>query len=308
VLFYASWNRKSTVLLHELEIAAEHFADPTDTSESMPQFSGAAHPRPPVQFGVVHGPHYKAFSKAIGVKSFPELRVYVRGHRNYHVYTGHDFTHVEITAFLENIRATDHRKASSFNRDLLKKSGPDAPLLNPRPGMVHDLTLEEFHRYRNSTGLLLFVMFYAPWCSSCKASDPTMQTVAEYFRADNSVMIARLDCDIYRLFCVETMNIDGYPTWYTFHKPSVAKEGERYSRGRHFTDIQAYLDNANRFRHIEGLAEMKEKIDKYKGMSQDQLPTDISELGGIFSEIGSHMKEKPEKIRDRQKRRKRNGQ
>jgi thiol-disulfide isomerase/thioredoxin len=280
VLFYASWHRRSVHLLREMEAVAERFR-----SEGVDG----------IRFAALHGPHYKDVCRRERIKSFPSLRVLVRGLVDKpHIYTGHLFNSDELYAFILGVFTTDKRQAAEEAEERRQEALKIPAVVNPTPGRVLQLTPDTYQSYRNSTNVLLFVLFYAPWCQHCKGPQETVKAVADYFHRDKTVIIGKLDCDAYAAFCTDTLNLDGYPTFMTVPKPSMAKSGSVYKGGHDAVDIYQHLDKQNQYFEAEGMEDIKKQFEKIRDMPRDQLPTDLSELGGVFAQFKQHNKDTDE--------------
>lgn len=299
VLFYATWHAKSVQLMRTMEEVAEMFAQweegHTETREA-----GDARPLDAVvRFGAMHGPHYKSFCRELGIRTFPILRVIVRGHvSNHHTYTGHSFSSKELHEFIQTVVTTDNRRAAKAYEEKVQESLKVPVVVNPAPGTVLELSVADYLKFRNSTNILLFVLFYAPWCQHCKGPQQTLKAVADYFSLDRTVVIGKLDCEVNSTFCVETLNLDGYPTFLTVPKPSMAKPGSIYRGGHDVVDIYQHLDIQNQYFEAEGMDEVRKQFEKIRNTPREELPEDLSELGGMFAQFKPKKKddEGPKKI------------
>lgn len=273
VLFYATWHSHSVRLLQVLEGVAEQIQQADEFNST-------------VRFGAVHGPHWKQLCRGAKVQTFPTLRVYVRGLLNHpHVYTGHDYSQEEVYKFVYLVASTDKRRALREYQEKKAEESKPQKLWNPTPGKVIQVDPDAFAMYRNSTNILMLVLFYAPWCEMCKGTHSTLVGVADYFAGDKSVVIAKMDCDLHAIFCVEKMNIEGYPTFFTIPKPRMGKAGVKYDGGWDVTDLTQHLDMQNRMFEHEGLDEVREQFERLKDLPRDQWPSELSELGGMFANM-----------------------
>lgn len=291
VVFYATWHSHSVEVFQKVENVARRFMEARDVSSL-------------VRFGALHGPHYKELCRHERVNGFPLVRVVVRGlTKQPHVYTGYHFTEDELFAFVQRIAATDKRQAAEATQRRTDAAAKVPKLVNPTPGRVLALDATSFAMYRNSTNILLFALFYAPWCQHCKEPLETLKGVADYFKRDKTIVIAKVDCENDAAFCVEAMNIEGYPTFFTVPKPSMGKEGAKYDGGYDVVDICQHLDKQNQFFDAEGMDEIRQQFEKLRDTPRDQMPQDLSELGGIFSQFKKKGEDEKPKVIGRNGRR-----
>jgi len=85
----------------------------------------------------------------------------------------------------------------------------------------------------------VLVEFYAPWCGHCKKLAPDYEVVANAFAGEDSVVVAKIDCDASKEKC-SAYDVSGYPTIKWFPKDN--KAGEKYESAR---DVDAFITFIN---------------------------------------------------------------
>jgi thioredoxin-like negative regulator of GroEL len=280
LLFYTLWSRKSLQFISDFSDAADDFIGQDD-----------------IAFGIVNCANHKKLCKHARVTHFPHMRIVVRGNVDYfHAYSSYHESTREIIDFIGHIKLTDRRRAAREKKHAEEEAAKPVPMFHPTPGVPFEMDPETFVNYTSSTQLLVMVMFYAPWCESCKSMHDILLDVADYFTLDRKVSIGKIDCDRYLTFCIEK-GIQGYPTLMTYAKPIIAKGGSIYDGERNSADIKNYLDLQNFYTHSDQLTEIKAQFDKFSKMSESERPLDPSEMGGIFGTFaGMKPSDKPEKI------------
>jgi len=89
---------------------------------------------------------------------------------------------------------------------------PDTLTETSKEGNV--LILSE-NTFDSSANGLLFVKFYAPWCGHCKRLAPTWSELADNFKDEEGVNIAKVDCTVEKKLCSKH-KVSGYPTLLIF--------------------------------------------------------------------------------------------
>ncbi|EFJ34965.1 hypothetical protein SELMODRAFT_142613 [Selaginella moellendorffii] len=140
------------------------------------------------------------------------------------------------------VETIESSKLSSFVDDYLAgklkpwvKSEP-VPEKNDEPVKVvvrntlNDLVIE--------SGKDVLLEFYAPWCGHCKKLAPTLDEVAEHFKDDPKVVIAKLDATANDIED-ETFDVQGFPTLYLY---TGAKQAVKYEGDRSKEDLISFVD------------------------------------------------------------------
>jgi len=133
----------------------------------------------------------------------------------------------------ENIRAF----IKSFKSGELKphlKSDPVPEDWNANPVKV--LVGKNFAEVALDTGKDVFVEFYAPWCGHCKKLAPIWDELAEKYKDNDKLVIAKLDATTNE---VENVKIKGFPTLKLFK--SGNNEVVDYKGGRTLEDFVKFL-------------------------------------------------------------------
>merc|ERR1712066_242712 len=97
------------------------------------------------------------------------------------------------------------------------------------------ITEEEVPTFRISAGDDM-VKFYAPWCGHCKKLAPIWEELAEKYKDNDKIVIAKLDATTNE---VENVKIRGFPTLKLFK--SGNNEVVDYSGGRTLEDFVKFL-------------------------------------------------------------------
>jgi len=107
---------------------------------------------------------------------------------------------------------------------------------------VVDLTPDNFYEVVDGSKNTL-VEFYAPWCGHCKHLAPEYEILADAFKGESSVTIAKVDADAHRDIG-GAFGVTGFPTIKFFAKGSSAKDskGEDYSGGRTADDMINFIN------------------------------------------------------------------
>ena len=106
-----------------------------------------------------------------------------------------------------------------------------APGAAAQRGLLREVDKEELKRlfYGES---VLFVKFYAPWCSHCKKVQPVLEEVAQQaYKEQLPVDLVKMNCEEKenRQTC-KSFGVEGFPTM----KLTLGREQEKYTGGRDF--------------------------------------------------------------------------
>ncbi|NXV75763.1 PDIA2 isomerase, partial [Atlantisia rogersi] len=85
----------------------------------------------------------------------------------------------------------------------------------------------------------VFVKFYAPWCSHCKAMEAAWEELGERYKDHEDIVIAELDATANEL---ENITINGFPTLHYFPAGSGRKMVE-YKHARDVETFSKFLEN-----------------------------------------------------------------
>ncbi|CAI5483716.1 unnamed protein product [Closterium sp. Yama58-4] len=121
---------------------------------------------------------------------------------------------------------------------------------------VVDLTPATFDAVALDPTKHVLVEFYAPWCGHCKQLAPVYEQVAEAFRLESNVVIAKVDADQHQQL-KDRFAISGFPTLKWFPAGSGAEEGgqegEQYSGERGLMQLVRFVnERASTSRTIKG--------------------------------------------------------
>jgi len=87
----------------------------------------------------------------------------------------------------------------------------------------------------------VFVEFYAPWCGHCKRLAPIWDELAEKFKDDKDIVIAKMDSTANE---VEAVKVQSFPTLKFFPKDS--EEVIDYNGGRTLDDLTKFLKSGGK--------------------------------------------------------------
>ena len=105
----------------------------------------------------------------------------------------------------------------------------------------------------------VFVEFYAPWCGHCKQLAPIWDELAEKFKDQSDIVIAKMDSTVNE---VEEVKIQGFPTLKYFPKDS--DDVVDYSGGRDFDSLVKFVESG-------GKTQTSETEDQVRGWSRVEV-------------------------------------
>lgn len=152
----------------------------------------------------------------------------------------------------------------------------------------------------------VFVEFYAPWCGHCKRLAPHWETLAEAFKDEPSVVIAKVDATVEKEM-PKKYKVSGYPTLLFF--PAGSSEPIPYQGARTPEALVDFVnEQAGTARSVEGgvnpefglLAELTAALDEVKCTAADGAQACFDQLaaavdkatqdaGGAFSDFSAKL-------------------
>jgi len=172
-----------------------------------------------------------AVCQKYGVKGYPTLKWFDKGSKE-----------------------PDDYDAGRIAYDLVKfvnKKDTNARLrIAKAPSNVVDLDSSNFDRIVKDANKDVLVEFYAPWCGHCKKLVPDYEKLANAFRSEKHVVIAKVDADAHKDVGTK-YGVQGFPTIKFF--PRDNKDGEDYNGGRDADSFVNFInDKSKTHRSITG--------------------------------------------------------
>jgi len=108
----------------------------------------------------------------------------------------------------------------------------------PADGTV-ELTMDNFVEVVTDSKKHVVVEFYAPWCGDCKKFAPIYDEVAEHYKGDDSVLLAKLDAEAHAVFA-KMYKVSSFPTVKLFAKKD--KKGLEFTGDRTVEALKSFVE------------------------------------------------------------------
>ncbi|KAK9474938.1 thioredoxin-like protein [Dipodascopsis tothii] len=207
VEFYATWCGHCKNLAPVFEELADNFSSKKDQ----------------IQIAKIDGDKYRSVAKKYDIKGFPMLKLF-------------DGKSAEAEDYVGG------RNLEGFTQFIVDKTGitPKKPKAVPSDVvMLKDTTFEDVV-LKSDAGVL--VAFTASWCGHCKKMAPAYETLANVFKNDKDVVIAKMDAtDPASKQTPPQYGVGSYPTIKWFAKGAKDAPVE-YEQGRSVEDFVAYVN------------------------------------------------------------------
>lgn len=109
---------------------------------------------------------------------------------------------------------------------------------------VQELTPATFDKVVMDAEKDVLVAFVAPWCGHCKRLHGDYDALAEVYRNDKSVVIARVNADEHRVLG-QRFGVSGFPTLKLFRRGTADKEAEDFEGERSLDALLKYVGALN---------------------------------------------------------------
>jgi len=182
---------------------------------------GASFEGKDVVIGKVDADAHKELGSRFDVHGYPTLKWFPKGSTTPEEYNG-------------------GRDLESLSAFVTEKSGARSKTKKAAASNVVVLDSHNFDKIVKDSSKDVLVEFYAPWCGHCKRLAPDYEIVANAFAGEDSVVVAKIDCDAQKETC-GAYDVSGYPTLKFF--PKNNKDGEKYEGARDVDAFVTYLNN-----------------------------------------------------------------
>ena len=105
-----------------------------------------------------------------------------------------------------------------------------------REGLIQ-MDEASFNKHK-AMGKRMLVKYYTPWCGHCKRLAPTYQQLADKMIDNEDVIIAEVECEANKDFCV-ARGVRGYPTMMLYN--GNTDEGIKYKGPRTVEHIEKFI-------------------------------------------------------------------
>ncbi|TIA90668.1 hypothetical protein E3P99_01453 [Wallemia hederae] len=136
-----------------------------------------------------------------------------------------------------------------FSNGKIEPSVKSAPIPTEQPDAVYTLVADNFDDIVYDNKKDVFVEFYAPWCGHCKRLAPEWEALAESYKDDESLTIAKLDATANDIPPSTKFSITSFPTLKM--QPAGTKEWIDYEGDRSPEDLREFIKN-NRGTNVSG--------------------------------------------------------
>lgn len=277
IFFYANWDVQAKELRQVYRDAADKMTHDHVSGLVMGMIDVGKHPE---------------IARSTGVKGIPTLLLYQFGttpRRYAGAYHKDYFTVESIIEFAQAESSTHRVKLGAIRDAKAEKERTHYDFPHPEPGKVVELNSRNFNRVIRDPTKTAFVMYYASWCDICKNTMPDVEKLAEYFKGDGYVVIARMEVDDNQDWLEQNgLNLEGVPTFYLYPRGRKDKQkGWSYIGDRDFESMSVYV-NANNRKTEEDIDDFHRSIIKNQP-SQKSLPEYMQ--GKVFTEKDAMPKE-----------------
>merc|ERR1711908_6821 len=112
--------------------------------------------------------------------------------------------------------------------------GEDAPASS-----VVELTMDNFVEIVTDSKKHVLVYFHTPWCGDCKEFGPVYEKIAEHYKDDEAVVVAKLDAEAHAVFA-KMYKVTSYPTLKVF--PKKEKKGIEFTGDKTEMAVKEFVE------------------------------------------------------------------
>lgn len=161
-----------------------------------------------------------------------------------------------------------------------------------------ELTPENF--FAETDGKTVFLKFFAPWCGHCKALKPDWDKLIADFEGSATQLVADVDCTAGGEPLCNDHGIQGFPTL-KWGDPSDLQD---YNGGRSYEDLKKFADeNLKPLCSVKNIDlcddEKKAQIEKYQGMSVDDLKAEVEKEEGKIEDAEATFEAEVQKLQEK---------